>query len=87
MDNLKEVQHAVLGIMKDIDKVCTENHITVTLYRLGKVILALHCRWQRLEKTIRYFLSQVPSIQTVIMDYLLIYLCMITCRMALWICS
>lgn len=27
MDDLKEVQHAVLGIMKDIDKVCTENHI------------------------------------------------------------
>lgn len=27
MDDLKEVQHAVLDIMKDIDKVCTENHI------------------------------------------------------------
>lgn len=27
MNDLKEVQHAVLGIMKDIDKVCTENHI------------------------------------------------------------
>ena len=32
MDDLKEVQHAVLGIMKDIDKVCTENHIKYWLY-------------------------------------------------------
>lgn len=32
MEDLKEVQHAVLGIMKDIDKVCTENHIKYWLY-------------------------------------------------------
>lgn len=32
MDDLKEVQHAVLGIMKDIDKVCAENHIKYWLY-------------------------------------------------------
>ena len=32
MEDLKEVQHAVLGIMKDIDKICTENHIKYWLY-------------------------------------------------------